>query len=343
MEQRCNEQQYGIGQPVSRFEDPRLLRGEGRFINDLAVPGMAHIAYVRSPHARARIAAVDAAAALAAPGVIGVFTIDDLERDGVGTTAPTLKRSRPDGKPMFWRAHPGLAKGMVRHVGDPVAIVVAETLAQAKDAAELVAVDYDALPVTDPVWEECPDNVSNVFEVGNRAAADAAFARAAQIVKRRYTVSRVHAQFMEPRGATRRMGPRRRALHAALRRAVSAPRAGNPRRRAESPRAPDPRGEPGRRRRVRRQGLGAPRAPARAVAREEARPPGEMDLRPQRGAAGGRARARHVLAKSSSLSMRTTASSRCAYATSARSAPTSPPTATCCPASPTLVPWPACT
>ncbi|HEY8069865.1 MAG TPA: xanthine dehydrogenase family protein molybdopterin-binding subunit [Burkholderiales bacterium] len=194
------EQQYGIGQPLSRFEDPRLLRGEGRFINDLAVPGMAHIAYVRSPHARARIAAVDATAALAAPGVIGVFTIDDLERDGVGTTAPALKRSRPDGTPMFWRAHPGLAKGLVRHVGDPVAIVVAETLAQAKDAAELVAVDYDALPVTDPVWEECPDNVSNVFEVGNRAAADAAFAAAAKIVKRRYAVSRVHAQFMEPRG-----------------------------------------------------------------------------------------------------------------------------------------------
>jgi len=88
----------------------------------------------------------------------------------------------------------------VRHVGDPVAIVAAETLAQAKDAAELVAVDYDALPVSDPVWEGCPDNVSNVFEVGNRAAADAAFAKAAKVVKRSYSVSRVHAQFMEPRG-----------------------------------------------------------------------------------------------------------------------------------------------
>jgi carbon-monoxide dehydrogenase large subunit len=194
------EQQYGVGQPVTRYEDPRLLRGEGRFINDLAVQGMAHIAYVRSPHARARIAAIDPAAALAAPGVIGVFTIDDLERDGIGSTAPALKRSRPDGKPMFWRAHPGLAKGMVRHVGDPVAIVAAETLAQAKDAAERVAVDYDAQPVTDPVWDDCPDNISNVFEVGNRAATDAAFAGAANIVKRRYTVSRVHAQFMEPRG-----------------------------------------------------------------------------------------------------------------------------------------------
>ena len=194
-------EKYGIGQSVSRFEDPRLLRGEGRYINDLVVPGMAHIAYVRSPHARARIRSIDAAEALAAPGVLGVFTIDELERDGVGTTAPTIRRSRPDGKPMFWRAHPGLAKGMVRYVGEPVAIVAAETQVQAKDAAERVAVDYEALPASDPVWEECPDNVSNVFEVGNRAATDAAFAGAARVVTRRYAVSRVHAQFLEPRGA----------------------------------------------------------------------------------------------------------------------------------------------
>jgi carbon-monoxide dehydrogenase large subunit len=194
-------EKYGVGQSVSRFEDPRLLRGEGRFINDLALPAMLHVAYVRSPHARARIRGVDAVQALAAPGVLGVFTIDDLERDGVGTTAPTLKRTRPDGKPGFWRPHPGLAKGQVRHVGDPVAIVAAQTLAQAKDAAELVAVDYEARPVTEPVWEECPDNVSSVFEVGNRAAAEAAFAAATHVVTRRYTVSRVHAQFLEPRGA----------------------------------------------------------------------------------------------------------------------------------------------
>lgn len=193
--------QYGIGQPVTRFEDPRLLRGEGRFIHDLAVPGMVHIVYVRSPHARARIVKVDASPALSAPGVLGVFTVEDLERDGVGSTAPTIKRQRPDGGPMFWRAHPGLAKDIARHVGDPVAIVAAESLAQAKDAAEWVAVDYEALPVADPVWDECPDNIGNVHEAGNRAAADAAFAAAARVVRRRYRVSRVHAQFLEPRGA----------------------------------------------------------------------------------------------------------------------------------------------
>ena len=194
-------EKYGVGQPVTRFEDPRLLRGEGRYIHDKVVDGMLHIAYVRSPHARARIRGIDLAQSLAAPGVLGVFTIDDLERDGLGTTAPTLKRSRPDGKPGFWRPHPGLAKGLARHVGDPVAIVAAQTLAQAKDAAELVAVDYEALPVGEPVWAECPDNVSSVFEVGNRAATDAAFAAAARVVTRRYAVSRVHAQFLEPRGA----------------------------------------------------------------------------------------------------------------------------------------------
>src|SRR5687767_2228025 len=192
---------FGIGQPVQRFEDPRLLRGEGRFVNDLNLDGQAHMVFVRSPHAHARIRSIDAAAALAAPGVVGVFTIEDLERDGIGTTAPTVKRTRPDGKPMFWRAHPGFAKGKVRHVGDQVACVVAETLEQAKDAAELVEVDYEDLPLSAPVWDECPDNVSNVFEIGNKAATEAAFARAARVVKRRYNVSRVHAQFMEPRGA----------------------------------------------------------------------------------------------------------------------------------------------
>src|SRR5512132_878897 len=167
-------EQFGIGQPVSRFEDPRLLRGEGRYVNDIVVPGQVHLVLLRSPHAHARIVSMDASAALAAPGVLGVYTVADLERDGIGTTAPTFKRSRPDGSPMFWRAHPGLAREKVRHVGEPVAAVVAESVAQAKDAADLVAVEYEALAVDGAVWEECPDNVSNVFEVGNKAATDAA-------------------------------------------------------------------------------------------------------------------------------------------------------------------------
>ena len=204
--------QFGIGQPVTRFEDPRLLRGQGRFIHDEYLPGQAYLVFVRSPHAHAAIRAIDASAARAAPGVLGVYTSEDLNRDRVGTTAVTLKRSRPDGSPMFWKAHPGLAEGRVRHVGDPVAVVVAETLMQARDAAEMVAVDYAdrpsvtatakaALPGAPAVWDECPDNVCNVFEVGNRALTDAAFANAAHVVKRNYVISRLHSQYLEPRGA----------------------------------------------------------------------------------------------------------------------------------------------
>ncbi len=194
-------EKFGIGQPVQRFEDPRLLRGEGRFIHDLAVPGQAYLVLVRSPHAHARIVAVDRAAAAAVPGVLGVFDGEDYARDGIGAPEVTIQRKRPDGTPMFWRAQAGLARGRVRFVGDPVVAVVAQTLAQAKDAADLVGVDYEALPITGAVWDECPDNVCNVHEVGDVAATAAAFARAARVVTRRYVISRVHAQFMEPRGA----------------------------------------------------------------------------------------------------------------------------------------------
>jgi carbon-monoxide dehydrogenase large subunit len=204
--------EFGIGQPLSRFEDKRLLRGAGRFIDDVTLPRQGYAYILRSPHAHARITRLDPAAATAAPGVLGIFTEADLAADGLGANAPTLPRKRPDGSPMFWRAHPGLAKERVRYVGDPLAMVVAETLAQAKDAAELIDVDYEPLPSVTAteeaarrgaaaVWDECPDNVSHVFEVGDKAAAEAAFANAAHVVRRRYVVTRVHAQFMEPRGA----------------------------------------------------------------------------------------------------------------------------------------------
>jgi len=201
---------FGIGQSITRFEDARLLRGEGRFIHDVHAAHEAYLVLVRSPHAHARIRSIDVAQARAAPGVVGVFGGEDLAADGLGTPEVTFPRKRPDGSPLFWRAHPGLVIGRVRYVGDPVVAVVADSLQRAKDAAELVAIDYEDLPsVTDtlaaagasPVWEECPDNVSNVFEVGDAAATDAAFSRAARIVKGRYVISRVHAQFMEPRGA----------------------------------------------------------------------------------------------------------------------------------------------
>ena len=203
-------EKFGIGQSIKRFEDPRLVRGEGRFHNDVNLPGQAHVVIVRSLHAHARILSIDTAAAAAAPGILAVFTGADLARDGLGTMKMTLKRKRPDGSPMFAPAHRGLTQDRVRYVGDPIGLVVAGTLAEAEDAAELVRVEYDPLPSVTataealggpPVWDECPDNVSNVFEAGDKAATEAAFARAAHVVRRRYVITRVHAQYMEPRGA----------------------------------------------------------------------------------------------------------------------------------------------
>src|SRR5690242_12315210 len=205
--------QFGIGQPVKRFEDKRLLSGNGRFQNDVNLPGQAYGYVLRSPHAHAAIRKMDLSAALAAPAVLAIYTGDDLAAAGMGRMGVPFanNRKRPDGSPMFWRAHLGLAEGRVRYVGEPVAFVIAESLAQAKDAGELIDIDYDILPsVTDTaeaaagkhaVWDECPDNISNLFESGNKAAAEAALAKAAHVVKRRYVISRVYAHFMEPRGA----------------------------------------------------------------------------------------------------------------------------------------------
>jgi carbon-monoxide dehydrogenase large subunit len=203
---------FGIGQPVSRFEDPRFLRGEGRYINDVNLPGQAYAVFLRAPHAHARIRSLDTAVAVAAPGVLAIYTGEDVAKDGLGTIPTLLQRKRPDGSPMFAPPHPGLARGRVRFVGDPVAMIVAQTLSAAKDAAEMIEIDYETLPsVTESaaavergapiVWDECPDNISNVFDAGNRAAIEAAFARAAHIVRRRYVISRVFAHYMEPRGA----------------------------------------------------------------------------------------------------------------------------------------------
>jgi aerobic carbon-monoxide dehydrogenase large subunit len=203
---------FGVGQAVKRFEDPRLVRGAGRFLGDVHLPGELHAVVVRSVHAHARIDALDVSAALRAPGIVAAFTGADLAEAGLGTMRTTLARTRPDGSPMFAPTHPVLVRDRVRCVGDPVVFLVAETLAQAEDAAELIRIEYAPLPSvtatgeagaagSPPVWDECPDNVSNVFETGDRAATDAAFARADRVVRRRYVITRVHAQYMEPRGA----------------------------------------------------------------------------------------------------------------------------------------------
>ena len=202
--------QFGIGQGIKRFEDVRLVRGEGRFHDDVNLPGQAHAVIVRSIHAHARLTRIDTKAASKLPGVLAIFRGADLG-DALGTMTMTLKRKRPDGSPMFAPPHQTLARERVRYVGDPIAMVVAETLAQAEDAAARVEVDYAPLPAVTStaaaasggpaVWDACPDNISNLHEAGDKAATDAAFARAAWVVRRRYVITRVHAQYLEPRGA----------------------------------------------------------------------------------------------------------------------------------------------
>ena len=202
---------YGIGQPVLRFEDPKLLRGQGRYINDFNLPGQAYAVFVRSPHAHAKIKSINVEAAKAAPGVLAAYTGHDVKADGLGMPKANMPRKRPDGKPMYAPQRPPLVTDRVRYVGDPVVMVIAETLAEAKDAAELVEIDYEALPsvtrtedTVKPdapvVWDDCPDNISNHVPRGKKDETEAAIKGAARVIKRRYVISRVHAQFMEPRG-----------------------------------------------------------------------------------------------------------------------------------------------
>lgn len=203
--------QFGMGQSVPREEDPRLLRGRGEFISDITLPRMAYGYVLRSPHAHAHIVAIDTRTAAQMPGVLGVFSEKDLTEDGIGALRVRMPRKRPDGAPLFQSPHPGLARGAAHYVGDPVAYVVAETLAEAKDAAEKIDVVYETLPavvsVSDAVlrdasavWQGCPDNISNVFEIGDKAAVDAAFAVAHHITRQRFVISRIMHNAIEPRG-----------------------------------------------------------------------------------------------------------------------------------------------
>jgi aerobic carbon-monoxide dehydrogenase large subunit len=203
---------FGVGQPLRRFEDPRLLTGKGRFQDDVDLPRQAHAVFVRSPHAHARIRSIETAAAARAPGVLAVYTGADYRNDGLAMPKAAMPRKKADGSPAFAPQRPAIVIDRVRYVGDTVAMVVAETSDQAKDAAELVEVDYEPLPAVTSVaeaarpeaprlWDDNPDNISHTYERGDRAATEAAFARAAHTVKRHYVVSRVHAQYMEPRGS----------------------------------------------------------------------------------------------------------------------------------------------
>ena len=204
--------EFAIGQGVSRFEDPRLVRGDGRYTDDIKLPGLAHGVVLRSPHAHAKIKSIDTAAAKSAPGVLAVLTSADIKAAGYGDLPVPGGLKRRDGSPMYRPRYPILVEDRVRWIGDSVAFVVAETVAQALDAAEMITVDYEELPAVTStaeapkpgaprVWDDCPDNICFVELIGDKAAVDAAFARAAHVTRHRFVINRVTAATMEPRGA----------------------------------------------------------------------------------------------------------------------------------------------
>ena len=197
---------------LGRVEDARLLRGTGRYTDDLTLPSMLHSAVLRSPHAAARIRSVDATAARAVAGVVAIYTAEDLAADGIGTMPCTAELRNRDGTPRQDPPHPVLADGVVRHVGDPVAFVVAESSQAALDGVEAVEVAYETTPpVTDLlgameesaplVWPDAPKNICFDWEIGNRERCDALFAGAARVVRRRIVNNRVVVASMEGRAA----------------------------------------------------------------------------------------------------------------------------------------------
>ncbi|HKV16028.1 MAG TPA: xanthine dehydrogenase family protein molybdopterin-binding subunit, partial [Reyranella sp.] len=203
---------FGVGQPVSRKEDPTLLRGEGRYTDDINLPGQAHAVMVRSRIAHGRLKGIASEAARAMPGVLAVLTHADLEAAGFGPLKCALNIPDRDGKPMKTPPRPSLATGKVRFVGEPVACVVAETALQAKDAAELVELDIDELPaVTDPadalkpdaprLHDEAPGNLALDFHYGDAEAVKKAFAEAAHVTRLEIVSNRVVVNPMEPRSA----------------------------------------------------------------------------------------------------------------------------------------------
>ena len=197
----------GIGAPVRRKEDARFLTGRGTYTDDINRPGQVHAFILRSPHAHAEIKGIDTAKAKAAPGVLAVYTGADMQVGGL--PCGWLIHSK-DGSPMAEPPHPVLAHGKVRHIGDPVAVVIAETRAEAKDAAELIAVDYNTLaavvsaedalkPGAPQLHEQAKGNLCYDWHLGDKAAVDAAFAKAAHVARIHIVNYRLVPNAMEPR------------------------------------------------------------------------------------------------------------------------------------------------
>ncbi len=204
--------QFGMAQPVRRVEDRRLLQGNGSYTDDVSVPGTVHGVVLRSPHAAAKITRLDTTAAQALPGVLAVYTYADLKADKIGDVPCLVSLDNRDGSKQISPPHPALANGAVRHVGDPVAFIVAETHQAARDAAEAVQVDYDIQPsitdlavATEPgapqVWANAKNNVVFDWEQGQREETERLIASAAHVTRLTVVNNRVVVASMEARAA----------------------------------------------------------------------------------------------------------------------------------------------
>jgi carbon-monoxide dehydrogenase large subunit len=214
------DERFAIGQPVPRSEDPVLLRGAGRYTDDVNLPGQAHAVILRSPHAHGMIQKIDTAAARALPGVLAVYTAIDLAKGGIGPLPPRQAMNNRDGTPMLSPVRYALASERVRHVGEAVAAVIAETVAAAKDAAEAVVLGIEAQPaVTEPseaaapgaplLYDDVPGNVGLNFHFGESEAVAEAFASAAHVTRLELRSNRIVVNPMEPRSAVAEYQPER--------------------------------------------------------------------------------------------------------------------------------------
>ena len=193
--------EFAIGQSVLRGEDPRLLRGRGRFFDDLRLADQLYASIVRSPHAHADITGIDTRTALQMPGVHAVLTGADYRANGLGSMPSMAPYKRRGGGPMFLPPRPAIALDRVMHVGYPVAVVVADALDQAGDAAERVVVEYEPrrgvvsardafAPGAPQLYDGCPNNEAYFYQAGDKAKVDTAFAVAANVVEQRLIINR---------------------------------------------------------------------------------------------------------------------------------------------------------
>jgi carbon-monoxide dehydrogenase large subunit len=214
------DERYAIGQPVPRTEDPVLVSGKGHYSDDISLPGQAYAVMVRSHYAHGVIHGIDSEAARAMPGVLAIYTAAELADGGIGPLTPRQVIKNRDGTPMLTPPRHALATDKVRHVGEAVAAVVAETVAQAKDAAEAVIVDIEPLPaVTAPdraaasdaplIYDEVPANIGLDFHYGDSDKVAAAFAAAAHVTRLDLRSNRIVVNAMEPRSAIAQYDPER--------------------------------------------------------------------------------------------------------------------------------------